>query len=96
MRKASKIKHKMAAQTTLTAGKHPSAQVVKRLQRFWSSQRNTLELLLPREWPEKNGMILWRLRGGGSSLHGQVNELNEIPGLSAMTHVQVWTPPSEA
>ena len=95
MRKASKIKNKIAAQKTLTAGKLPSAQVVKRLQRFWSSKRNTLELLLPREWPEKNGMILWRLRGGGSALHGQVNELNEIPGLSAMTHVQVWTPPSE-
>jgi len=95
MRNMTRTEDKMATRKILTAGKLPSAAVVKRLQRFWSRQRNTLELLLPREWPEKNGVIHWRLRGGGSSLHGQVNELNEIPGLSAMTHVQVWTPPSE-
>lgn len=85
----------MADRKILTAGKRPSAQVVKQLQRFWSRQRNTLELLLPREWPEKNGVIHWRLGGSGSKLHGQVNDLNEIPGLGSMTHVQVWTPPAD-
>jgi len=47
-------------------------------------------------WPESHGNIHWRLRGGaGVAPHGQVAELNQIPGVGAMTRVHAWTPPSE-
>jgi general secretion pathway protein L len=59
-------------------------------------QGNTLELLLPRGWPESHGIIHWRLRAGaGVAPHGQVTELNQIPGVGTMTRVHAWTPPSE-
>ena len=61
-----------------------------------SRQGDTLELLLPRGWPEHPGTIHWRLREGpGAAPHGQVTELNQIPGVGAMTRVHVWTPPSD-
>lgn len=85
----------MTIRQTLTAGKQPPKQLLRRLKRTWSRQGNILELLLPRDWPENNGNIHWRLRGGpGTAPHGQVTELNQIPGVSAMTRVHVWTPPS--
>ena len=66
------------------------------LQQAWSHQGNTLELLLPRGWPDSRGTIHWRLRGGaGAAPHGQVTELNQIPGVGAMTRVHVWTPPAD-
>lgn len=56
-----------------------------------------LELLLPRGWPESRGQIRWRLRqGSGVAPHGEVTALNQIPGVSAMTRVLVWTPPSDS
>ena len=68
--------------------------MLQRLRQAGSRQGNTLELLLPRGWPESHGIIHWRLRGGaGVAPHGQVTELNQIPGVGAMTRVHAWTPP---
>ncbi|WP_172425971.1 type II secretion system protein GspL [Sulfuricaulis limicola] len=62
-----------------------------------ASQGGDLELLLPRGWPENRGKIRWRLRRGpGAAPHGEVTELNQIPGVGAMTRVLVWTPPSDS
>lgn len=70
--------------------------MLQRLQQLWSHQGNTLELLLPRGWPENHGMVQWRLCGGpGVVPHGQVTELNQIPGVGPMTRVHIWTPPVE-
>lgn len=70
--------------------------ILQRLRRAGLRQGNTLELLLPRGWPESHGIIHWRLRGdAGVAPHGQVTELNQIPGVGAMTRVHAWTPPSE-
>jgi general secretion pathway protein L len=68
-----------------------------RLQKAWSAQGNILELLLPQGWPENFGTVRWRLRGTkpGVAPHGEVTELNQIPGLSAYTRVHVWTPAAE-
>ncbi len=66
-------------------------------QKTFSRQGDTLELLLPRGWPEFRGAVHWRLRdGAGAVPHGQVTELNQIPGVSNMTRVHVWTPPSDS
>ncbi len=77
----------------------PGRSPLQRLQQWqqtWSRQGNTLELLLPRGWPENNGIIHWRLRGSpGAAPHGQVTELNQIPGVGAMTRIHVWTAPSD-
>lgn len=63
----------------------------------WSRAGETLELLLPRGWPESHGVIHWRLGGRpGVAPHGEVTELNQIPGIGALTRVQAWTPPSES
>jgi len=71
-------------------------EMLQTLQQAWSRQGNTLELLLPRGWPDSAGTIRWRLRGGpGVAPHGQVTELNQIPGVGAMTRVHVWTPPAD-
>lgn len=79
----------------LKNAKQTSAQLLGWVQQFFSAQRGTLELLLPRAWPENNGTIRWRLYGGpGAITHGEVTELNQIPGLGASTRVQVWTPAS--
>ncbi len=70
--------------------------MLQTLRQSWSRQGNTLEVLLPRGWPENRGIIHWRLRGDAAvAPHGQVTELNQIPGVSAMTRVHAWTPPSE-
>ncbi len=67
-----------------------------RLRTMWEHQGNTLELLLPRGWPETGGVIHWRLRGAaGSAPHGQVTELNQIPGVGVLTRVHAWTPASD-
>ncbi|MBI3778764.1 MAG: type II secretion system protein GspL [Gammaproteobacteria bacterium] len=71
--------------------------MLQALRQTWSRQGNTLEVLLPRGWPENRGIIHWRLRGDTDvAPHGQVTELNQIPGVGAMTRVHVWTPPSES
>jgi general secretion pathway protein L len=71
-------------------------EMLHTLQQAWSRQGNTLELLLPRGWPDRPGTLRWRLRGGpGAAPHGQVAELNQIPGVGAMTRVHVWTPPAD-
>ncbi|MHB8536219.1 MAG: type II secretion system protein GspL, partial [Sulfuricaulis sp.] len=87
----------MAQQETSTANRTRfPGEMLRTLQQAWSHQGNTLELLLPRGWPEMRGTIHWRLRGGpGVAPHGQVTELNKIPGVSALTRVHVWTPPSD-
>jgi len=39
----------------------------------------------------------WRLREGpGAAPHGEVADLNQIPGVGVTTRVQVWTPPSDS
>lgn len=67
-----------------------------RLQQTWQTQTGTLELLLPRGWPESDGVIHWRLRGASTAAaHGEVTELHQIPGMAAITRVHVWTPAAE-
>ena len=71
--------------------------MLQTLQQAWSRHGNTLELLLPRGWPDRPGAIRWRLRGGpGVAPHGEVTALNQIPGVGAMTRVHVWTPPADS
>ncbi|MEW6330097.1 MAG: type II secretion system protein GspL [Pseudomonadota bacterium] len=70
---------------------------LRTLQQAFARQGGDLELLLPRGWPESRDKIRWRLRrGAGVAPHGEVTELNQIPGVSAMTRVLVWTPPSDS
>jgi general secretion pathway protein L len=70
--------------------------LLARLRQAWAHQGNTLELLLPRGWPETGGVIQWRLRGGtGNAPHGEVTELNQIPGVGVLTRVHAWTPAPE-
>ena len=87
----------MARQYTSLANRaHPFGEMLQGLRLTGLRQGNTLELLLPRGWPENPGIIHWRLRGDASAApHGQVTELNQIPGVAAMTRVHAWTPPSE-
>lgn len=83
-------------QTPLANRRRFTLPWLQRLRQAGLRQGNTLELLLPRGWPESHGIIHWRLRGdAGVAPHGQVTELNQIPGVSAMTRVHAWTPPSE-
>jgi len=79
----------------LKSAKQAPARLLGRMQQIFSQQRGTLELLLPRTWPESQSTIRWRLYGGpGAMTQGEVTELNQIPGLGASTRVQVWTTPS--
>lgn len=74
-----------------------SAPWSRSLRQVFARQGDTLEILLPRGWPESKGAVHWRLREGpGAAPHGQVTELNQIPGVGAMTRVLVWTPPSDS
>lgn len=74
-----------------------SAPWLQSLRQTLAREGEILELLLPRGWPENAGMIRWRLhKGPGVAPHGEVTELNQIPGVGAMTRVQVWTPPSDS
>ncbi len=80
--------------------KIPSPLTAKRpgrVQKSRSAQGNVLELLLPRGWPENHGAVRWRLHGAklGVATHGEVTELNQIPGLSSYTRVHAWTPAAE-
>lgn len=85
------------SQTSLAKRRLFSAPWLQSLRQVFARQGETLELLLPRGWPENNGLVRWRLRGGpGVAPHGQVADLNQIPGVGAMTRVQVWTPPSDS
>ncbi len=95
--KAIRPENKMANGQPLTANRTRfPVEMLQSLQQAWSRQGNILELLLPRGWPDSHGTVLWRLRGGpGAAPHGQVTELNQIPGVSAMTRVHVWTPPAD-
>ena len=87
----------VALQITSTMRKLFSATWRQSLRQAWSRQGDTLELLFPRGWPENKGLVHWRLREGpGAAPYGQVTELNQIPGVGAMTRVQVWTPPSDS
>ena len=65
--------------------------------RAWSTPSSVLELLLPRGWPEKPSSVRWRLRSAkpGIATHGEVTDLNQIPGLSSHTRVHAWTPAAE-
>jgi general secretion pathway protein K len=74
----------MPKQRTSIANRvRPFGKMLQRLRPAGLRQGNTLELLLPRGWPESHGNILWRLRGGaGVAPHGQVAELNQIPGVA--------------
>ncbi|MCR4300174.1 MAG: type II secretion system protein GspL [Sulfuricaulis sp.] len=86
-----------ASKITFRSRKLTAATWWRGLQKTFSRQGDTLELLLPRGWPERRGAIHWRLReGAGAAPHGQVTELNQIPGVSNMTRVLVWTPPSDS
>ena len=70
---------------------------LRSLPQVFTRQGGDLELLLPRGWPESRDKIRWRLRQGpGVAPHGEVTELNQIPGVGAMTRVLVWTPPSDS
>lgn len=70
---------------------------LRSLPQAFARQGGELELLLPRGWPESRDKIRWRLRrGAGVAPHGEVTELNQIPGVSAMTRVLAWTPPSDS
>lgn len=74
-----------------------SAPWLQSLRQALVRQSGDLELLLPRGWPESRDKIRWRLRRGpGVAPHGEVTELNQIPGVGAMTRVLVWTPPSDS
>jgi len=74
-----------------------TAPKLQSLRQAFARKGDTLELLLPRGWPESKGLVHWRLREGpGVAPHGQVTELDQIPGVGAMTRVQVWTPPSDS
>ncbi len=88
----------MATPKTLLANRqYLPGHLLRQLRQVWSRHGDTLELLLPRGWPESKGMVQWRLRGGaGAAPHGQVTELNQIPGVGPMTRVHVWTPPVES
>lgn len=86
-----------ASQISLAKRKLFSAPWLQSLRQAFARQGETLELLLPRGWPESQGAVHWRLREGpGVAPHGQVTDLNQIPGVAAMTRVQVWTPPSDS
>ncbi|MDH3309746.1 MAG: type II secretion system protein GspL [Gammaproteobacteria bacterium] len=86
-----------ASQMTFKSRKLSAASWWRGLQKSFSRRGDTLELLLPRGWPERRGTVHWRLRdGAGAAPHGQVTELNQIPGVSNMTRVHVWTPPSDS
>lgn len=74
-----------------------STSWLQSLRQTFARKSDTLELLLPRGWPESRGTVQWRLREGpGVAPHGQVTDLNQIPGVGAMTRVLVWTPPSDS
>lgn len=86
-----------ASQTPFKRRKFSAASWWQEWQKTFSRPSDTLELLLPRGWPERRGAVHWRLRDGvGAAPHGQVTELNQIPGVSSMTRVHVWTPPSDS
>ncbi len=55
----------------------------------------TLELFLPRGWPEGGAQIDWYVRSGVSVSQGQAADLDEIPAYLKSTHVVVWTPPAD-
>jgi len=55
----------------------------------------TLELFLPRGWPEGGAQIDWYVRSGASVSQGQAADLDEIPAYLKSTHVVVWTPPAD-
>lgn len=81
----------------LTMRKLFSVPRLQSLRQTFARKGDTLELLLPRGWPESHGKIRWRLRQGpGAAPHGEVTELNQIPGVGGMTRVLVWTPPSDS
>jgi general secretion pathway protein L len=86
-----------ASHISMTKRRLSSAPWLQSLRQGLARQGGDLELLLPRGWPESRGKIRWRLRrGAGAAPHGEVTELNQIPGVSAMTRVLVWTPPSDS
>ena len=86
-----------ATQLPLTKRRLSSPAWLQSLRQAMSRKGGTLELLLPRGWPESQGMVQWRLREGpGVAPHGKVAELNQIPGVGDATRVQVWTPPSDS
>lgn len=86
-----------APQTSQTMRKLFSASWLQSLRQTLSRKGGTLELLLPRGWPESQGVVQWRLREGpGVAPHGKVTDLNQIPGVGVTTRVQVWTPPSDS
>lgn len=55
----------------------------------------TLELFLPRRWPETGTQINWYVRSGASVSQGQAVDLDEIPAYLRSTHVVAWTPPAD-
>ncbi len=87
----------MSVLKTLSPKRNPfSVPKLQSLRQVFARKGDTLELLLPRGWPESKGLIHWRLREGpGVAPHGQVTELNQIPGVGAMTQVHVWTPTAD-
>jgi general secretion pathway protein L len=86
-----------ASHISLTKHRLFSTPWLQSLRQSLARQGGDLELLLPRGWPETRGKIRWRLRRGpGVAPHGEVTELNQIPGVGAMTRVLVWTPPSDS
>lgn len=86
-----------ASQISLAKRRLSSPAWLRSLSQAFARQGGDLELLLPRGWPESRGKIRWRLRQGpGVAPHGEVTELNQIPGVGAMTRVLVWTPPSDS
>lgn len=75
----------------LTPARSPSA--THRSQR---ASGTTLELFLPRGWPEENDVqIDWLVRSGATVSQGQATDLDEIPAYLKSTHVAVWTPPAD-
>lgn len=84
-------------QTNRTIRRFSASPWLQTLRQAMSRKGGTLELLLPRGWPESHGAVHWRLREGpGVAPHGEVTDLNQIPGVGAITRVQVWTPPSDS
>jgi len=55
----------------------------------------TLELFLPRGWPETGTQLDWYVRSGANVSQGQAVDLDEIPAYLRSTHVVVWTPPAD-
>lgn len=88
----------MAARLTSQTKRKPfSASWLASLRQVFARKGGTLELLLPRGWPESQGVVHWRLRDGpGAAPHGKVTDLNQIPGVGVATRVQVWTSPSDS